>query len=178
VQALAHRAQGAFDQALGTLERAIQLAAPGGFVRTFVDLGSPLRSLLTELARQGHDQEYVGRLLAAFAAQPDTSASVLPNRESSLGELIEPLTQRELDVLALLGSRLTNKEIADALHISWQTVTKHTVSIYGKLQVRDRRDAVRRAHTLGLIHPDQRGESHQGARLYSLPPGDDPSPGL
>jgi LuxR family maltose regulon positive regulatory protein len=177
VQALAHQAQGAFDQALATLERAIQLAAPGGFVRTFVDLGSPLRSLLTELARRGHDQEYVGRLITAFAAQPDTNASVLPNRGSSLGELIEPLTERELEVLALLGSRLTNKEIADALRISWQTVTKHTVSIYGKLQARHRRDAVRRGLTLGLIHPDQRRENQQGARLYSLPPGDESSLG-
>jgi DNA-binding NarL/FixJ family response regulator len=74
-----------------------------------------------------------------------------PSREQAPDALIEPLTSRELEVLALLGNHLTNKEVARTLRISWRTVTKHAGNIYQKLQVANRREAVRRGLTLRLI---------------------------
>src|SRR5262245_7764056 len=89
VQALVDQAQGATEAALTTLERAVRVAAAGGFVRPFLDLGAPLACLLTELARRGHEQEYVGRLLGAFATRPVAYVPALPTRASLAGELIE-----------------------------------------------------------------------------------------
>jgi LuxR family maltose regulon positive regulatory protein len=167
--ALAHQARGATEPALTALERAVNLAAPGGFVRPFVDLGPPLARLLVELAHRGGDHEHVGRLLAAFGTRPEVHPQPVPGRESVPRELIEPLTPREQDVLAQLGGRRTNKEIASRLHISWQTVTKHTVNIYQKLQVRDRRAAAHRARALGLIPPLEAADGHDDAPLCAAP---------
>jgi len=174
VQAAAHQAQGTTEAALATLERAVQLAAPGGFVRPFLDVAPPLTRLLAELARRNSGNEYISRLLAAFDAHRQGCVSAVPSRECLPVELIEPLTEREREVLRYLDGRLSNKEIASALHISWQTVTKHTVNIYQKLQVRDRREAVRRARALALIPPveatDRRGDAPLRATTRSIPP--------
>jgi LuxR family transcriptional regulator, maltose regulon positive regulatory protein len=150
LQALAHRGQGDTEAALATLERALALAAPGGLIRTFVDLGPPLAALLVELARRTERREYASRLLPAFS---DDRRPVVPATSSREGAfpLFEPLTDREVDVLRLLAARYTNKAIAARLHISRHTVTTHTVSIYQKLQVTGRRDAARRARDLGLL---------------------------
>jgi LuxR family maltose regulon positive regulatory protein len=151
LQALACQAEGAIADALAALEQAIGLAAPGGFTRCFVELGPPMARLLRELDSRGGAGEHGRRVLAAFGAHSAVSVQVLPSRESLTDELIEPLTEREIEVLALLAGRLSNKEVARTLNISRQTVTKHTVNIYQKLQVHDRREAAQRGRALGLI---------------------------
>jgi LuxR family maltose regulon positive regulatory protein len=158
VQALAYQARGATSSALAALQRAVELAAPGGFVRTFLDLGPGLKPLLLQLQRHGVAPAHTADLLAAFAEQSEKPAAPVPPRESGGEWLIEPLTPRELEVLTLLARRRTNKEVARILYISWQTVAKHTVNIYQKLRVANRRDAVRRAQTLGLLPSVESGE--------------------
>jgi LuxR family maltose regulon positive regulatory protein len=77
----------------------------------------------------------------------------VPDRESLLPDLAEPLSPRDYEVLGLLARRFSNKEIADTLRISWQTVARHTSNIYQKLHVTRRRDAVERAAALGIFLP-------------------------
>ncbi|MCB0165665.1 MAG: response regulator transcription factor [Anaerolineae bacterium] len=128
------------------------MAQPSDFIRLFVDLGSPLAGLLAALkSKNRSQQQYIQRLLAAFDQEKPlpvpTGLVVGPQ------PLIEALTNRELDVLELLAQRLSNKEIADSLYISPLTVKRHTTNIFGKLGVHNRRQAIVRAHALGLIHP-------------------------
>ncbi|MCC6315591.1 MAG: hypothetical protein IT337_16455 [Thermomicrobiales bacterium] len=148
LQALAAQARGAPDQALTLLERALALAEPGLHVRTFVDLGFPMKRLLEDVAARGVADAYAGRLLLAFGDAPDPHQ---PRRTDQSGSPIESLTRREQQILRLLERRLTDREIADDLHISWQTVATHTRHIYQKLQVSGRREAVARARELNLL---------------------------
>ncbi|MFN2225083.1 MAG: LuxR C-terminal-related transcriptional regulator, partial [Anaerolineae bacterium] len=140
--------------ALEALERSLALAEPGGFIRLFVDLGPPMARLLEELHRRGVHPDYISAILAAFPQETPDDERRTTNRWSSelssvvlrpSSALFEPLTPRESEVLALLGQRLTNKEIAAELVISAETVKSHTLSIYRKLDVRGRRQAVARA---------------------------------
>lgn len=101
----------------------------------------------------------VERLQVAGALSPDRPAPPIPDREALLPELTEPLTAREFEVLVLLASRHSNKEIAGVLCLSWQTVAKHTNNIYQKLRVPGRRDAVERARALGIL-PAHTGLAH------------------
>ena len=149
LQVLALAAQGHSDKALSRLEQAVTLARPGWLVRTFVDLGSPLADLLRQLAGRGIETDYVRQVLAAF----DSGASVpLPELDPQ-SVLVEPLTGRELEVLALLGERLTNQEIAQRLVISPKTVKRHAGNMYQKLSVSDRRQAAAKARSLGILPP-------------------------
>jgi LuxR family maltose regulon positive regulatory protein len=144
--------QGNRAAALATFEQAIELAEPGGLIRVFVDLGPEIAVLLRQLAGQGAASEYVHKLLDAFDEAPEPR-SALRRATTGESELIEPLSERELEVLALLGERLSNKEIASDLVISPMTVKRHTVNIYQKLGVGSRGEAVARAVELGLL-PD------------------------
>jgi LuxR family maltose regulon positive regulatory protein len=146
LQALVHQAQGDAALALAALERALALAEPEGYVRTFVDLGEPLAKLLSAVSHQRSavSGEYVARLLTAF---PD---SRFPSTRSLALPLVEPLSEREMEVLRLVAEGLTNQEIADELVIALSTVKSHTNSIYGKLGVKNRTQAVAAAHELGL----------------------------
>ncbi len=147
VQAVLFEAQGDHSAALESLARAIGLAQPGGFIRLFVDLGPTIQALLRELRDQGVAPYFVARILAAFAEpQP-----IEPAATFGPPELIEPLTKRELEVLALLEQRLSNKEIAARLFITPSTAKLHTLHIYQKLQVNTRRAAVAKAQSLGLL---------------------------
>jgi len=141
--ALAHWRRADQSHAMISLERALQLAEGEGYVRVFADLGLPMARLLQEARSRAVLPEYVETLLAAFGelAFPVTVGEVLP----------EPLTAREQEVLKLIAAGLTNREIADQLVISAETVKKHTASIYGKLAVRSRREAVARARKLALL---------------------------
>jgi len=128
------------DQALAALERALSLAEPEGYVRTFVDAGAPMAALLRTAASRGIALDYVSKLLAAFGEVASPSAP-----------LIEPLSERELEVLRLLAAGLSNREIAADLFLAVGTVKKYTSNIYGKLNVRKRTQAVARARELGLV---------------------------
>jgi LuxR family maltose regulon positive regulatory protein len=143
LQALAHHAQGDIPRALDPLERALTLAEPEGYVRIFVDEGRPMAALLREAAKHGIAPNYVSRLRAAFGkAEGTTPATQL---------LIEPLSERELEVLRLLGTELNGPEIARELTVSLNTMRTHTKNIYSKLGVNNRRAAVRRAEELDLL---------------------------
>ncbi|MBO0814456.1 MAG: tetratricopeptide repeat protein, partial [Actinobacteria bacterium] len=143
LQALAQQALGDTTAALGFLQRAVTLAEPEGYVRVFADAGPPLASLLRAAAKQGIRPGYVRRLLAAASG---TGHDGPPGQA-----LIEPLSERELDVLRLLGSELDGPAIARELMVSLNTMRTHTKNIYAKLAVSSRRAAVRRAAELGLL---------------------------
>ncbi len=140
--ALAHQAIGENPAALACLERALTLAEPQGYVRVFTDEGPPMTSLLRAAAKQGTTRNYARRLLAALSETGQ-------NRPIG-GDLIDPLSERELDVLRLLGTELDGPAIARELMVSLNTVRTHTKNIYAKLAVTSRRAAVRRAAELGL----------------------------
>lgn len=143
LQALAHRMRGDVPAALEPLERALTLAEPEGYVRIFVDEGAPMASLLEAAVQRGIARDYARRLLTALNGTED--------RTSPRRGLIEPLSQRELDVMRLLGSDLGGPEIARELVVSLHTVRTHTRNIYAKLGVNNRRAAVRRAEELKLM---------------------------
>ena len=149
LQALAFQAQSDMDQAMSTLERALSLAEPEGFVRTFVDEGAPMAWFLQQAAARGIALPYVSGLLTAFGAEGMETATV-PS-PSDIPALVEPLTLRELEVLHLLGEGCSNREIAEALVITLNGVKKHTSNIYGKLEVHSRTQAVVCAQKLGLL---------------------------
>jgi LuxR family maltose regulon positive regulatory protein len=147
LQALAHQAQGDIPPALVSLERALTLAEPEGYIRIFVDEGQPMQTLLAESLAHGADPVYVTRLLAAMNQQMgDETAIPDPNQL-----LIEPLSKRELEVLRLLAMGHTNQAVADELIIAVSTVKKHVNNIFGKLGVGSRTQAVSRARELDLL---------------------------
>jgi LuxR family maltose regulon positive regulatory protein len=147
LRALIDEAQGRRDAALTALIRALEMAEPEGYVRTFVDEGPPLRDLLTTL---DGPSAYVGELLDAFGERRPAPVSSVPEHASQPA-LVEPLTDREVDVLALIAQGLTNQEIADHLVISVNTVKTHAKHIYDKLDVRNRAEATTRAIERDLI---------------------------
>jgi LuxR family maltose regulon positive regulatory protein len=143
LQALAHQAQGDTASALVSLERALTLAEPEGYVRIFVDEGPPMAALLREATKHGIAPNYVSQLRGAFGKVEGTR----PVTQL----LIEPLSERELEVLRLLGTELNGPEIARELMVSLNTMRTHTKNIYSKLGVNNRRAAVRRAEELDLL---------------------------
>jgi Response regulator containing a CheY-like receiver domain and an HTH DNA-binding domain len=149
LQALAHWQRGETAGALTSLERALRLAEGEGYVRLFADLGLPMAQLLREARSRAVRPEYVQTLLAALGGD-------LASSTSAEGALVESLSHREQEVLQLIAAGLTNREIAEQLVISAETVKKHTGSIYGKLAVHSRREAVARARALGLLVSVQR----------------------
>jgi LuxR family maltose regulon positive regulatory protein len=152
LQALLSSIEGDEPAALSALKQAITLAEPGGFIRLFVDLGPSMVRLLDHLRDQGVAPAYIARILAAFETR-DASLAAEGGRASRAqdGSLVDPLTPRELEVLALLARHLTNRQIAEELVISPGTVKTHTLSIYRKLDVRGRQQAVARAQELDIL---------------------------
>jgi LuxR family maltose regulon positive regulatory protein len=152
LQALWRQAQGDIPGALIPLESALTLAEPEDYVRTFVNEGPAMMSLLHEAAARGIMPEYAGKLLAACGAEHQKSADEarLPN-SSAAQAMIEPLTERELDVLRLFKTELSGPEIANQLVVALSTVRTHTKSIYRKLNVTNRRAAVKQATALNLL---------------------------
>jgi LuxR family maltose regulon positive regulatory protein len=152
LQALACQMHGDIQAALVPLERALTLAEPEGFVRMFLDEGSSMAQLLREGAESGINPDDTGKLLSAFDAEQQTKTGEAPLPASSTSlSLIEPLSQRELEILRLLKTELSVPEIARELVIAASTVRTHTKSIYNKLNVNNRRAAIKRAADLGLI---------------------------
>lgn len=161
LKALALQAIGGLDNALAALERALRLAEPEGYVRIFMDEGPPMAGLLRRAASRGVAPGYVNALLASFdqvEGKWTGSAPVYRMSESSdlhqaffsSQPLTEPLSERELDVLRLLKTNLSVPEMAEELFIAVSTVRSHVKSIYGKLGVHRRREAVAKAEELGL----------------------------
>jgi LuxR family maltose regulon positive regulatory protein len=152
VQALAVYMHGDIPAALIPLERALTLAEPEGYVRMFVDEGPPMAHLLRAAATRGIMPAYTRKLLAACDAQGQERKAepALPTVPVSQ-PLIEPLSERELEVLRLLRSELSGPDIARELVVALSTVRTHTKTIYSKLDVNSRRAAVKRAEELDLI---------------------------
>ena len=145
VHALARRAAGRRPEALAALGQALALAQPEGFLRTFSEAGEPLAALLEEGQRTWPVAvaAYVGQLLEAMGRTPVAR----PNAQA----LVEPLSDRELEVLRLMAAGHSNQEIANKLFVVEGTVKKHTHNIFGKLQARNRVQALARAQELGLL---------------------------
>jgi LuxR family maltose regulon positive regulatory protein len=150
LRALAWRMAGDDGQAMEALAEALSLAEPGGWVLTFLDEGPVMADLLRRAASQGIALPYVASLLAALDAREHDEGATEPQYHPAQ-PLIEPLSEREMEVLRLLSAGLSNPEIAEQLYIAVSTVRSHCKSIYGKLDVHKRWDAVHRAQELGLL---------------------------
>jgi len=161
LKALALQARGQSAQATTTLERALTLAEPEGYLRIFVDEGEPMRLLIADfrlrIGRQAHSAPdstpdhlfaYVDKLLATFPGAALSAQSAISNLKS---EMVEPLSERELEVLRLIAEGLSNAEIAERLVIAQGTVKRHINNIYGKLGVGSRTQAIARSRELGLL---------------------------
>ena len=135
------------EAAQEALEQALRLAQAGGFIRIFVDEGPEMARLFSQLKVDDDLRDYVGQIRSAFPGLQQTQKAL------KQGELLDPLTDRELQILELLQERLSNKEIAAQLVISPGTVKGHTIKIYQKLDVKSRRQAVEKAISLGLLMP-------------------------
>jgi LuxR family maltose regulon positive regulatory protein len=150
LKALAFGARGDTVRAAKSLERALSLAQPGAYVRAFVDEGEPMARLLRRTVMSGAARDYVQRLLAALPA-PEAAASSKGKTSKAQGGLVEPLSDRELEVLRLVAAGRSNRDIGEELCLAIGTVKKHVYNIYGKLNVQRRTEAVSRARELGLI---------------------------
>jgi LuxR family transcriptional regulator, maltose regulon positive regulatory protein len=148
LQAIAHDAGGDHERALHLLQDVLASAESSGFVRTIVEEGEPMARLLVKAANHGIRPEYVARLLAAFDAEK-LSLDIASTKASK--PLIEPLSQRELEVLRLVAQGLSNREISDRLFVALNTVKGHNRVIFSKLQVQRRTEAIARARQLGLL---------------------------
>jgi LuxR family maltose regulon positive regulatory protein len=167
LQALAYQAQGDQPRALGSLERALTLAEPEGYVRSFVDEGEAMQLLILDfrfaIEKSARNRvhplfSYVAKLLSAFPQPVATSSkSKIENlkhlhlAQVQVSEIVEPLSERELEVLKLLRSELSGPEIAQQMIVSLNTLRTHTKNIYNKLGVNNRRAAVHRAEELDLF---------------------------
>lgn len=152
LRALTLHASGDTAAALPWLKQALPIAAAGGYVRLFLDEGPVMAGLLRKALASGVQphEAYVEQLLDAFAAEP-SQATALSAQGFASAQLIEPLSERELEVLQLIADGLSNQEIADRLIIAEGTVKKHIHNIFGKLDVRRRTQVVLRARELGLL---------------------------
>jgi LuxR family maltose regulon positive regulatory protein len=144
VQAIVYHAQGQAEQSLAKLEQALELAEPEGYVRVFVDEGLPMARLLRRKLMRSPASDYIRRLLSALG---ESVTIEMP----ADNVLINPLSQRELEVLHLIIEGATNKEIADELVLTVNTVKRHISNIFGKLHVSNRAQAIAQARELNLI---------------------------
>jgi len=150
LRALAAQIEGRGELAMETLAGALSHAEPAGYVRSFLDEGQAMAALLRQAASRGIAPAYVTTLISAFEA-PQSERTAVKSHAPSAQPLVEPLSEREMDVLRLLSNGLSNPEIAEELTIAVSTVRSHCKSIYGKLNVHKRWDAVHRAQELGLL---------------------------
>ena len=150
VQALAVKELGDTDKAMTILSKGLSLAESRGHIRLFVDEGPPMACLLYEAASRGIAPEYVSRLLTAFPVAELEQAGP-SETQTPEPDLIEPLSEREIEVLQLIAEGLTNRQIASRLFLSLNTVKAHTRNIYGKLNVHSRTQAIARSQALGIL---------------------------
>lgn len=161
LQAVAMYYLGQTQEALKTIEQTVQLAGPGNWLFPFVEQGKPITELMKQLPEKDADKSIVSRILQTLDTYeyPNSSSTsgrlsqrILPGHTGLDNQpLIESLTNREMEILTLLTEHLYNKEIAERLFISIETVKTHLKRIYEKLDVGNRRDAVAKASKIGLI---------------------------
>ena len=174
IQTLAHAAVGDVTTAHAQLQHLLRVAAPEGYIRVFVDMGEPMHILLDSLRITSPDMalaDYVDQLLAAFtplsgpqsstetAIQIETPSQINVNRQSfdmaqdksKIQQLIEPLSEREVEILHLVADGLSNSQLADKLIVTVGTIKKDLNNIYGKLGVASRTQAIARGRALGLL---------------------------
>jgi len=152
LQAVTLHVHGEKSTAIQLAINALKVAEPGGFIRIFVDLGIPMRNLLLEVADQVRMTDYLKKLLGAFDDKEQKrriKSNQLLNNSAKL--LIEPLSERELEVLSLIALGHSNHEISKKLFIALSTVKGHNRIIFDKLQVKRRTEAVARAREMGLL---------------------------
>jgi LuxR family maltose regulon positive regulatory protein len=145
LRAQAEWALGRAAEAVASLESAVHLAAQAGYLRAFLDEGAAVRDLIPKVRYIA--PVFVDDVLTAFSSEQPTLSPVVPPSSA----LIEPLSDRELEVLELVAQGLTNREIAERLFITVGTVKTHVHNIYGKLGVRGRTQAAAQARELGLL---------------------------
>jgi LuxR family maltose regulon positive regulatory protein len=150
LEALSFQMAGDPGRAGTALARALSLAEPEGYVRNFVDEGVPMARLLYQAAEKNIAPEYVSRLLGAFSTL-ETEPVDQAQRQAESSPRVEPLTERELEILGLIAEGLSNREVAQQLFLSLSTVKVHTHNIYGKLGVNSRTQAIARARALGIL---------------------------
>jgi LuxR family transcriptional regulator, maltose regulon positive regulatory protein len=165
LQAIAYHALGDLSAALKSLQHALALAEPEGYVRIFLDEGASMMQLLREASTREIMPDYTDRLLAAFeaeerpvlAASPEEKEdkpdlpSAIPEGHQGGEPLIDPLSQRELKILQLIAQGLSNREIGERLFLALDTIKGYNRKIFDKLQVQSRTEAIARAHELGLL---------------------------
>ena len=132
------------DEAVCFLTEALQLAEGGGFIRSFVEVGEKLVPLLRAAVREGIAVDYAGRILNVMAGKAEIA-------EAGLKSMVEPLSERELEVLQLVTEGLSNREIAEKLYISTGTAKTHVHNLCGKLGVRNRTEAALKGKELGVV---------------------------
>ncbi|UCF59714.1 MAG: hypothetical protein JSV37_08055 [Anaerolineaceae bacterium] len=142
--ALVLQKQGDEDEAIDLLARALNLAAPEGYLRTFIDQGEPMAQLVYQASLRGINPAFCNQLLDGFPIP------VVPDQVSQ-DDLVEPLSNREVEVLTHIAEGDTNQEIAQNLHLSLYTVKSHARNIYSKLGVKNRTEAVAKARLLGIL---------------------------
>jgi LuxR family maltose regulon positive regulatory protein len=152
LQALAHQELHEVPQALGALSEAVRLGEPEGYVRSFVEEGEAMETLLYQLRRHNAKQgptPYLDTLLTAFQQE---SKAHQPAEKSTIFQLLpEPLSERELQVFQLIAKGASNQDISEELIIALNTVKRHVSHILAKLGVNNRVQAVKQAHELGLL---------------------------
>lgn len=148
LQAVALQAHNETEGAVQLLKEALINSEPEAFIRMYIDEGDLLRQILSELRAQGFKPDYTGKLLEIFSAEEQKNRERRPARDQGL---IEPLSERELEILRLVARGLSNQEICQQLFLALPTVKGHNSNIFGKLQVQRRTEAVARARELGLI---------------------------
>jgi len=149
LQAIAYHAQGDIPAALLPLQHALALAEPEGYVRIFLDEGLSMMQLLREASAREIMPDYTDKLLAAFEAEKRKSEDKPDLPSANL--LIDPLSQRELEILKLIAQGLSNREIGERLFLALDTIKGHNRKIFDKLQVQSRTEAIARARELGLL---------------------------
>lgn len=149
LEALAQQSLGKEEETLALLEVALTLAEPAGLIRSFIDQGPAMAQLLTRAAHQKTMTPYLAKLLAAFEQEGQRTPHKTPLPEAQ--PLIEPLTQREIEVLRMIADGLSNQEISERLFLALNTIKGYNQKIFRKLQVQRRTEAVARARELGIL---------------------------
>jgi LuxR family maltose regulon positive regulatory protein len=160
LRAIALAAAGQAASALATLSEVLPLAKPEGYIRVFVDEGTEMRELLMRLVAAQRDDKvwaqrvplgYLGQLMRAFEAEGGMSEKPIGRHEGGVPGIVDPLSEREIEVLRLLAAGKSNQEIAEELFVALDTVKKHVSHILAKLGATNRTEATARARALGLL---------------------------